>query len=98
MIINPINLAGINAQGWAKPEPTKKNGFIWLASYKDCEGKDSRNYTLTAAQTSDALCSQRSIVTTGGAFVANKPNGGKAIIGLSDLADSRYPDGGESPF
>ena len=55
-----------------------------------------KSYTLVAAQETDAQCTQDSIVTTSGNLIANKANGEKVIVGLTDLARSRYPDGGKT--
>ena len=59
---------------------------------------DVKSYTQIAAQESDAQCTQDSIVTPFFTLIANKVNGEKAIIGLSILAVSRYPDGGQTLF
>ena len=66
-----------------------------MGSFKDCKGKDSGNYSVVNVQTSDAQCTQDSIVATFGALIATKANGKKAIINLANLAKSRYPAGGE---
>ena len=54
-----------------------------------------KSYTSVETQETDAECSQDSIVTNFGTLIANKANGEKAIVGLSGLAASRYPDGGQ---
>ena len=87
--------AGINAQGWAGAEPTKKNSFLWLGIQNECEGKDSINLTVVGGQESDAQCSLNSIVTTVFKLVTNKNKGESDVINLSALAASSYPDGGQ---
>ena len=82
--------------GWSKPEPNNKLGFNWITTFHDCVGKDSGNYTRVSAQESDAQCSANSVKTTFGALIASKSNGEKAVIKLSTLASSRYPDGGQA--
>ena len=55
--LNHLNfhyLARINAQGMAVSEPSPKVGFIWLAKFNDCEGKDSANYTGVQTLETDA--------------------------------------------
>ena len=79
----------------ANPGPTKKNNFLWLGFYKDCEGKDSGNYSIVITQTSDAQCTQDSIVSTFGILFATKTNGQKTIINFVNLATSRYPAVGD---
>ena len=53
------------------------------------------SYTIVQTQETDADCSRDSIVDKFGSLIANKGNGEKVIVGLTDLAGSRYPDGGQ---
>ena len=55
-----------------------------------------KSYSQIATQESDDQCTQDSIVTPFSTLIANKVNGEKDIIGLSILASSRYPDGGQT--
>ena len=87
----------INAQGLAKFEEAKRIPIIWMTTFTDCEGKDAGNYTNTIAKSSDAMCSQNSVVTTGGGWVAHTEKG-DIYMGTSKLAFSFYPAGGETVF
>ena len=92
-------LGGINAQGWGKAEPSPKVNFIGIGSFPECEAEgveDVKSYSTVATQESDAECNIDSIVTTFATLIANKINGEKAIISVSGLANSRYPDGGQT--
>ena len=92
-----MRLGGINAQGWGKPEPSPKVSLIWIGSFPECEAEkveDVKSYSLVGTQESDAQCTENSVVTTFRTLIANNANGEKVIIGLSNLARSRYPDGG----
>ena len=89
------NLAGINAQGVANPEPTKKNTFIFILNFNECEGKDSGNYTLLDTDASDAQCSPGSVVGTFNGIIAHKDNGEKESINLVGLSAAIYSGGCE---
>ena len=91
-------LAGINADGWAMAEKTKK-GFVFITKFNDCEGKDGSmaeaEYSMAGAQETDAQCSQESVETTTRVMIAYKPNKEREIINLVLLSTARFPDGGE---
>ena len=80
----------------ANPEPTKRNTFIFILNFNECEGKDSGNYTLLDTDESDAQCSPGSIVSTFSGMIAHKPNGDKMVINLVGLSAAIYPGGCES--
>ena len=95
-----FNLGSINAQGWGKAEPSpSKVELLWIGSFPECEAEGLqgvKSLTTVGTEKSDAQCTQKSIVTTSFSLIANKVNGEKDIIGLAGLADSRYPDGGQT--
>ena len=95
IILKFISQGGINAQGWAGAEPTKKNSFIRLGVQNECDGKDSLNLTIVGVEESDAQCSPNSVVEILFKLVTNKARGGRDVTNLSILTASSYPDGGK---
>ena len=88
---NLASITGVDSNGWALAEPSKKIQSIWQGTFNDCDGKERGNYTDVVIEEVDERCSPESAVITSGSLIVSKPNGQKSIVMYSNLAASRYP-------
>ena len=96
-LTDKIDIAGAKAQGVAIAEPTRILHNIWIATFKDCEGKDSANYTRVGVQETSIQCSDHSKdKTVSHHWIVSEPNGKHSIINVVTLASSLYPSGGKT--